>query len=83
MPIRYRIRRASTTRFTVTPIDELPSWEFTLPEWSAQDALEILAEADITRPCGLGNTLGLTDMTDVGVSYILNDSNQGTGSVRS
>lgn len=83
MPLRYRIRRESSTRFIVEPICALPTWSFELPAWMAADDTEVLAEADMTRPCGLAGESDLFDLSDVLIAYTLVDSNAGTSSVRS
>lgn len=86
MALRYRIQRISPTRFQATPMETLPSWQFDIPDWAGQDTAEIISEADITRPCGLGAVRiedeKLPDMSDVTINFILADD-LGSGSLRS
>jgi len=81
MPLRYKISRIGPTRFRASPAEELPSWEFDIPDWAVQDASEIISEADMRRPCNLTGEGG-PDMSDVMINFILADD-LGSSSMRS
>ena len=92
MPIRYLISRLPVaaqdglgSRFLVTPMCVLPSWEFELPAPDAWDEVEIVSQADMTRPCPMEESSTAppaADLSDAPLSYTLEDD-LGARSLRS